>query len=171
MKKALVAILSAALLASAAPLAAFTLIERGSTFEITVRLTQAFLCDGSVRLEAGPYKLQVTSLGEDKVQAKFTDLKTGKTGEARGIIAVLRQDTPSEQKVQPGENKVQPGGAVALNFTKLGFGPNSQVNFKPNGPQKVNLEITSHGGSHSITIGLLLPAVQKVREAAAAPAK
>lgn len=166
MKKPLVTILTAALLASTAPLAAFTLVERGSTFDIHVNLQHAALCDGSVRLEPGTYKLQVTSTGELNVHGSFFDKTGRKAGEANGIIAVLRQSAASEQKVQP----AGPGAAAALNFTKLGFGPNSKVNFKTEG-QKLTLEITSHDGSHSILIGLLLPAVQKVREAAAAPGK
>ena len=57
---------------------------------------------------------------------------------------------------------------MALNFTKLGFGPNSRPSFSRQG-QKLNLEIPSQDGTKGIQIGLQVPAVQKVREAAAKP--
>jgi hypothetical protein len=182
MKKTL-AFFAAALLAFASPLAAFTVIERGSTFEITVRLQQTALCDGSVKLNPDMYQVKIASLGEDKVLASFFDSKGRKAGEAHGIIAVLRQGAAApgaaapgaanSQKVQPGAdtlNKVQPGAAEAtINFARAGFNGQSKIEFRPPEGRSQKLEITSQDGSHAILIGLLLPAVQKVREAAAQP--
>ena len=119
-------------------------------------------------------------MGDGSVRASFFD-QSGKTaGEANGIIAIIREAAAAPnaagaapavqiqgaaaQKVAPGS----PSGQVALNFTKLGFGPNSRPSFSRQG-QKLNLEIPSQDGTKGIQIGLQVPAVQKVREAAAKP--
>jgi hypothetical protein len=167
---------TAALLASAAPLSVAATIERGSSFATHVTLQQAALCDGSVKLAPGAYKVQIASLGDGSVRASFFDNAGRKAGEARGIIAVLKQGPAT---LQPGAansvQKVQPSGEVKLdkspeahapNFANAGFGPGSTSSFKSEG-QSLKLEIVSADGSRSILIGLLLPAVQKVREAAA----
>jgi hypothetical protein len=182
MRKA-AALFVATLLASAAPLAAFTLVERGATFSTHVTLQQAALCDGSVKLAPGTYKLDVASMGDGSVRASFFDSTGRKAGEARGIIAVLKGGTSapagaapagaanSTQKIQPaGELKIQGQAteAMSLNFTKLGFSENSRKAFRTEG-QSLKLEVFSTDGGHSILIGLLLPAVQKAREAAAPP--
>jgi hypothetical protein len=164
--KKLLALAAAALLVSAAPLAAFTLIERGSTFEITVRLQQAAFADGSAKLAPGEYKVKVSSLGDGSVHASFIDHNGKTAGESRGIIAVLRQGAASHGAGAPGEanaQKVQPGGTEAtINFAKVGFNGQSKYAFRMEG-QNLKLDISSNDGSLSILIGLLLPAVQKVR--------
>ncbi|HKB79689.1 MAG TPA: hypothetical protein VKH35_08240 [Thermoanaerobaculia bacterium] len=184
-----VAAMAAAVLATAAPLAAFVVIElipaqqrvhvmRGMTFRTQVRLAQAALCDGSVRLAPGMYNVEVFSLGDGSVRATFFDQTGRKAGEAKGIIAVLRQSAnatallpavqkgpgPVGTKANPGlpDARNNPGppdvAARTLNFQTLGFQPASRTSFSQMG-QKLNLEIASQDGSHGILIGLLLPAV------------
>ncbi len=168
MRKAALAILAATLFASAAPLAAFTLIERGSSFETHVTLQQAALADGSARLAPGAYKVSFVAMGDGSVHASFFDKTGRKAGEAHGIIVVVRQgasapgEAPgpanSQQKIQ----SAGPNAAAALNFTKLGFSDASRSSFRADG-QKLNLEVLSQDGSHSVLIGLLLPAVQRTK--------
>jgi hypothetical protein len=169
-----VALAVAALLATASPLAAFTLVEKNSSFATHVTLQQAALCDGSVKLAPGAYKVDIVSLADGSVRASFFDSTGRKAGEARGIAIIRQGSAPAPGSAQPGAansvQKVQPAGsqASAPNFAAAGFGPNSRSTFHTEG-QSLKLEIFSSDGSSSILIGLLLPAVQKVREAAAKP--
>ncbi len=179
MKKAATALLIAAFLVCSGPLAAFTLVERGSSFEINVKLDRVAMADGSVKLTPGMYRVHVVALGDGSVRASFFNAAGKNAGEAHGIIAVLRQGASpagaapgavGEKKIVDASGKVMPAGseAASLNFTKLGFGPNSRTGFRTEG-QSLKLEIFSGDGTHSILIGLLLPAVQKAREAAVQP--
>jgi hypothetical protein len=173
----------AAFLVIASPLGAFTLIEsntnqkvlvaRGDTFRVHVQLGQLALGDGSVKLTPGGYNVEIVSMGDGSVRASFLDQTGRKAGEAHGIIAIIRPaaNVPAVQsqgtnslKQSQGTNglKVSPASPVreaALNFTTLGFGPNSRSSFSQQG-LKLNLEIPSGDGSRAILIGLLLPAVQ-----------
>jgi len=169
-------------------------VTRGDSFRTHVRLTQVALGDGSVRFAPGEYDVEISSLGDGSVRASFFDKTGRKAGEANGIIAVLKQgqsslkqseaaitgkqpapppgtDLPAVQSQGNAAQKVapsSPSGQVAINFAKAGFGPNSRAIIVQKG-QKLELQITSNDGTKGILIGLLLPAVQKVREAAAKP--
>ena len=169
MKKVLALAAAVALLTSASPVAAFTLIERGSTFSTHVTLQQAALCDGSVKLAPGAYKVDISSMGDGSVRASFFDRTGAKIGEAHGIIAVLHQGAaPAAGAPAPNaQQKVwQAGAASSIDFVKAGFNENSRSSFRMEG-RNLKLEIVSSDGSHAVLIGLLLPAVQRVREPAA----
>jgi hypothetical protein len=166
------AFLAVAVLAATLPAAAFSMIERGSGFDRNVTFKQVALGDGSVRFEKGTYRvhIQATGMGDGSVLASFFDKTGRKAGEAHGIIAVLGS---------AGETKVVPGGANATSnpgppgrqatFLSLGFHANSPASFRTEGSQ---LKLVIDGeGQNQILIGLLLPAVQKAREAAVPPAQ
>jgi len=165
----------AAFLVIASPLSAFVLIEsvgnqqkvmvaRGDSFRVVhVRLAQVALCDGSVKLQPGEYNVGVSSMGDGSVRASFFDLTGRKAGEANGIIAVLKTATPGHATNLPAVQS--PASSVreaAIHFAPLGFNANSRSSFSQLG-NKLNLEVLSTDGSHSILIGLLLPAVQNIR--------
>lgn len=184
----------AAILVATAPLGAFTLIELlvvqvpgGDSFRTHVRLSQVLLGDGSVRFVPGEYDVEVLSKGDGSVRASFFDKTGRKAGEAGGVVAVLKQGqaalkqgeaappagakVPAVQAPGAAAQKVapsSPSGQAALNFTKLGFGPTSRSIIVQKG-QKADLQIVSSDEKTQVLIGLLLPAVQKVREAAAKP--
>ena len=140
-----------------------------------IKLGQVALCDGSVRLEPGEYSLKIVSTGPGAVRASFFDKSGRKAGEAKGIIAVLKQSQAGALAAPQGQGKSafaggtsKPGESPSLTFSKLGFGPNSRASFSQAG-QKLELQILSKDETHVILIGLLLPAVQKVREAPVKP--
>jgi hypothetical protein len=146
-----------AILVASAPLGAFTLIElqekkvpvvRGDKLRTHVRLSQAALCDGSVKLKPGEYDVEVLSMGDGSVRASFFDKNGRKAGEANGIIAVLKQgqaalkqgeaappagtNLPAVQSQGNAAHKVapsSPSGQAAINFSKLGLGPSSRASF------------------------------------------
>ena len=123
-----------------------------------------------MKLAPGAYKVDISSMGDGSVHALFYNSKGRQAGEAHGIIAVLHQGAaPAAGAPAPNaQQKVwQAGAASSIDFVKAGFSENSRSSFRMEG-RNLKLEIFSHDGSHSILIGLLLPAVQRVREPAAA---
>jgi hypothetical protein len=132
--------LAAVLVLSAVPAPASVIDYRGA-FDVRVTLTQAVLCDGSVRLAPGAYDVHVKSAGDGSVRAGFFQGGV-KKGETRGIIAVRRA-----------------GPEKSPSLASLGFSSNSPSSLRPDG-QKLSLEIGAPG-SNQILIGLLVPAVQK----------
>jgi hypothetical protein len=177
--------LAAVLLLSMGPMPApiYMNVPLDETLQTSVKLSQAVLCDGSVRLDPGMYDLKIRSLGDGTARATFTG--NGKTGHASGKvqghdgIVVQGGLQPGEanavQKVQPGPGKsdgiIIQGGSqpAAVHFSTLGFTPQSPASLQKVGNQ-VSLLLKGHG-NNQILIGLLVPAVQKVREAAHAPMK
>ena len=176
-------VLAAVLLLSMGPMPApiYMNIANGETLALRtkVQFQQAILCDGSVRLEPGLYDVSFKSLGDGSVRATISG--NGKTGHATG--KVQGQEVVVQGGLQPGAaesvQKVQPGAASAVvvqggkqpsappTFATMGFTPQSQASFQKQG-NKLNV-IVKGQGSNQILIGLLLPAVQKVREAANSP--
>jgi hypothetical protein len=176
-------ILAAVLLLAVSPMPApiYMNIPNGATLALRtkVEFKQAVLCDGSVRLEPGLYDVSFKSLGDGSVRATISG--NGKTGHATGKVQgheVVVQGglqpgaAASVQKVQPGgaNTAAGPGGTQANtppSFATMGFTPQSQASLQQQGN---NLNVIVKGqGSNQILIGLLLPAVQKVREAANKP--
>jgi len=185
------------LVLASSPLAAFMTfasgqkvpVVRGDTFKIRTQLGQVALCDGSVRLPPGAYEVEIVSKGDGSVRASFFDKDGRKAGERAGVIFAIRQ-IPSVPGTDPSDLRPpEPGSQTAdfrnispslpsippsptpppsPTFTKLGFGPNSRSSFSQAG-QKLELQILSKDETHVILIGLLLPAVQKVREAPVKP--
>lgn len=164
-------------------------VVRGDTFKIRTQLGQVALCDGSVRLLPGAYDVEIVSKGDGSVRASFFDKNGRKAGERAGVIFAIRQipsvpgtnasdlrpPEPGSQKpdfrnVSPASPSIPPSPTPSPSptFTKLGFGPNSRSSFSQAG-QKLELQILSKDETHVILIGLLLPAVQKVREAPVKP--
>ncbi len=73
---AVVALAVGAVLALATPPASgFTLVERGGPgtllFRSIIAVDQAMMCDGSHKLPAGRYDVEVFSMGDGSVRAKF----------------------------------------------------------------------------------------------------
>lgn len=177
---------AAVLLLSMAPMPApiYMNVPLGETFQTSVKLSQALLCDGSVRLEPGMYDLKIRSLGDGTARATFsgngkTCQATGKVQGHEGIVVqggLQPGAANSVQKVQPGPGKsdgiIIQGGkqpSTAPSFATLGFAPQSPASFQQVG-NKMNLLLKGNG-NNQILIGLLVPAVQKIREAASRPAK
>ncbi len=178
----LTSLLASLLLLSMGPMPApiYMNIPAGEMLKLGTRLElkNEVLCDGSVRLEPGVYDLHFKSLGDGSVIATFTG--NGRTGHAKGKvqghdgIVVQGGMKPGEanavQKVQPA-----PGAANAIvvqrgkapSFATMGFTPQSQAMPQIQGN---HLNVIVNGqGTNQILIGLLLPAVQKIPEAAAKP--
>ena len=178
----LASIIAAVLLLAVSPMPApiYMNIPNGATLALRtkVEFKQAVLCDGSVRLEPGLYDVSFKSLGDGSVRATISG--NGKTGHATGKVQgheVVVQGglqpgaAASVQKIQPGaSNAAGQGGAQANtppSFATMGFTPQSKASLQQQGN---NLNVIVNGqGSNQILIGLLLPAVQKVREAANKP--
>ncbi len=189
--------LGAALLLAMGPLPApiYMNVPAGETLKTSVRLQEAALCDGSVRLEAGLYAVTIKSLGDGSVHATFTG--NGRTGQATGKTQG-HEGVVVQGGLQPGaanavvvEGGRQPGAvnsvvveggkqpSVVPSFASLGFTPQSQTSSQKLG-NHLNV-IVKGQGSNQILIGLLLPAinkgnvqiqgVEKAREAAVSPAK
>jgi len=180
---ALAAIVVSVTLALASPVAAFTLVEANSFFDVFFTFERPVVTDGGKQLQKRmPYKVHVAAMGDGSVRASFFDSTGHNAGEARGIIAVLKQGAAvggaggaqNEEKWQKADtslehkHKIETGGQTALSFAKLGFTNNSRTSLKTEG-QSAKLEILSTDGGHSILIGLLLPAVQKAPGASTQP--
>ncbi|HQQ77397.1 MAG TPA: hypothetical protein PLB01_08575 [Thermoanaerobaculia bacterium] len=179
----LASVLAAVLLLAVSPMPApiYMNIPNGATLALRtkVEFKQAVLCDGSVRLEPGSYDVSFKSLGDGSVRTTISG--NGKTGHATGKVMgheVVVQGglqpgaAASVQKIQPGASNAAAGqGSAQANtppsFASMGFTPQSQVSLRQEGNK---LDVIVNGqGSNQILIGLLLPAVQKVREAANKP--
>jgi hypothetical protein len=169
----LTSILAAVLLLAVSPMPApiYMNIPNGATLALKtkVEFKQAVLCDGSVRLEPGMYDVSFKSLGDGSVRATISG--NGKTGHATGKIQ--GHEVVVQGGLQPGAaasvQKIQPANQqpAAPSFASMGFTPQSQASPQQQG-DKLNV-IVNGQGSNQILIGLLLPAVQKVREAANKP--
>jgi hypothetical protein len=179
----LTSFLAAVLLLSMGPMPApiYMNIPNGQVLALRtkVQFQQAFLCDGSVRFEPGLYDVSFKSLGDGSVRATISG--NGKTGHATG--KVQGHEVVAQGGLEPGAaesvQKIQPGAANAAatqggkqasappTFATMGFTPQSQASLQQQG-NKLNV-IVKGQGSNQILIGLLLPAVQKVREAANKP--
>ena len=171
----LTSVLASVLLLSMGPMPApiYMNIPVGETFSLgtRVQLQTPVFCDGSVRLEPGAYDLHFKSLGDGSVIATFTG--NGKTGHAKGKVQG-HDGIIIQGGLQPGAANaiVVEGGkqpSKAPSFATMGFTPQSQAATQRQGN---HLNVIVNGqGTNQILIGLLLPAVQKVREAAAPPAR
>lgn len=169
----LTAVLAAVLLLSMGPMPApiYMNIPAGQTLELgqKLQLGQAALCDGSVRLEPGLYGLSFRSLGDGSVRVTISG--NGRTCHATG--KVQGHEVVVQGGLQPGAaesvQKIQPAGQKppSPNFSSMGFTPGSVPVSQLQG-NKLNIVVKGQG-SNQILIGLLLPAVQKVREAANKP--
>jgi hypothetical protein len=129
-------------------------IPAGETLKLNFDLPQAALCDGSVRLEKGPYEIQIRSMGDGSVHATFH-------------FASVNGDGRTAQKVGQATGKVrghelvgkQPNANTPPTFATLGFTPQIRPTSQVQGN---HLNVIAKGqGSNEILIGLLLPAVQK----------
>lgn len=156
----LTSFLASSLLLAVAPMPApiYMNIPAGESVKTSVRLQQAALCDGSVRLEPGLYSFSMSSLGDGSVRVTISG--NGKTGHATG--KVQGHEVVVQGGLQPGaanpvvvQGGKQPG---APSFASLGFTPQSQSSFQTQG---THLNVIVKGqGSNSILIGLLLPAAK-----------
>jgi hypothetical protein len=174
------------LVLATSPLAAFTLVERGSSFKTRVTLPQAATFTGGGKLAPGTYDVNVVSMGDGSVRASFFDLNGKKLGEERGIIAIIKSPEAAPAQggggtqgiiIQGGRQASDPQGVIIqggrqagapATFASLSLTRESPTRFEVQG-NKLNLQIGAPGGNQ-ILIGLLVPAVQKVRQAAVPPA-
>jgi hypothetical protein len=171
----LTSVLASVLLLAVSPMPApiYMNIPNGEMLALRskVEFKQAVLCDGSVRLEPGHYDVSFKSLGDGSVRATISG--NGKTGHATG--KVQGHEVVVQGGLQPGAaeavQKIQPApgaaNAMIIHWSSLGFTPQSQASPQQQGDKLII--IVQGQGSNQILIGLLLPAVQKVREAANKP--
>jgi hypothetical protein len=143
-------------------------VPAGQTIRVNVILQEAALCDGSVRLEAGPHVAEIRSLGDGSVKAAFLTPGRPPCNASGKIVGVV-----VEGGLQPGaanavvvEGGKQPGAANSVvveggkqpSFASFGFTPQSQVSFQKQGN---SLSVIVKGrGSNQIFIRFKLPAVQ-----------
>ena len=132
-------------------------VPAGQMLRVNVVLKDAVLCDGSVRLEAGPHVAEIRSLGDGSVRATFQRPGQASCQASGKIVGVV-----VEGGKQPGAaNAVVVEGGKQPSFASFGFTPQSQTSFEKQG-NHLNV-IVKGPGSNQILIGLLLPAVQKIR--------
>lgn len=168
----LTSVLSVLLLVAMVPMQADTYgwTPAGDTFKTSVKFERAFLVDGGARFEPGRYDVVVQSLGDGSVRTTFTG--NGKVGYATGKGIWGKGNAAS--RAQIGQIKAAPAGNhdqpnTVPSFASLGFTTQSPASFQQVGNQ-MNLLLKGNG-NNQILIGLLVPAVQKIREAASRPAK
>jgi hypothetical protein len=144
-------------------------IPAGETLKLSFDLPQAALCDGSVRVEKGQHEIQIRSMGDGTVRATINFASVngdGKTCQATGKMRG-HELVPAAPNAAGAPN-AKPNANTPPTFATLGFTPQIRPTTQVQGN---HLNVIAKGqGSNEILIGLLLPAVQKVREAAAAPA-
>lgn len=154
-----VVLLSVSTVASAMPTAVERNVVKGETFRTQIQLTETAKTPGGGTLSPGAYDVEIVSLGGAAVRASFFDKTGRKAGEATGKIVGGGAASPGAHGAGGG------GGAGKGSFQDLHFTSQSPKSFVKQGGS-LNFVIGA-GGGDQILIGLLLPAVQKVREAAA----
>lgn len=144
-------------------------IPAGEMLKLRVDLPPA-ACEGGGTLEKGPYDLELRSMGDGSVRAMFRRASVngdGKTCQATGKVQG-HEVVPGALNAVGAPNAKPNAANTPPTFATLGFTPQIRPTTLAQG-HHLNV-IVKGQGSNQILIGLLLPAVQKVREAAAAPA-
>ena len=144
------AVLSLALAADAAPI----YMKLGDAFKTRVTLSEAAKTPGGGMLAPGAYEVEIAALGGQEVRATFFDKTGRKAGEANGKI--VEQGGATQAHGAGGG-----GGAGKATFQDIHFSSETPKSFVRQG-QSLNLVIGKTDTIH-ILIGLLLPAVQKLR--------
>lgn len=118
------------------------LFDAFSTFDLQVKLGQAALGDGSVKLAPGMYEVHFTMAEDGHVRARFSQ-RGAHLGEARGTITVRKA-----------------GGEKTHTFKSLGFNSSSPWSFKQVG-QRLSLEVGAPGSNQAFIWFELPPAAKR----------